>query len=147
MNDTNGTNSNGTQTNTSSNTNSGVVQESYESELSEIQDAFYDMVVEMLTKDTSTHVKVTLLSVNVRNAISHLTQDITRLCMFFGRQKTNDFLLPLIITFLNDRHDWELRCAFLNNIVGVSSFVGMDSLEHFILPCLLQALTGLITCI
>ena len=68
-------------------------------------------------------------------------KDITRLCTFFGKQKTNDFLLPLIITFLNDRHDWELRCAFLNNIVGVSSFVGMDNLEHFILPCLLQALT------
>jgi phosphoinositide-3-kinase regulatory subunit 4 len=40
------------------------------------------------------------------------------------------------------RHDWELRCAFFNNIVGVSAFVGMDSLEHYILPCILQALTG-----
>lgn len=64
------------------------------------------------------------------------------MCTFFGRQKTNDFLLPLIITFLNDRHDWELRCAFFQNIVGVSAFVGMDSLQLFILPCILQALTG-----
>lgn len=50
-------------------------------------------------------------------------------------------MLPLIITFLNDRHDWELRCAFFQNIVGVSAFVGMDSLQLFILPCILQALT------
>lgn len=79
-------------------------QESYDAELSEIQEAFYEIVVEMLTKDQSTAVRRTLLS------------DITRLCIFFGRQRTNDFLLPLIITFLNDRHDWELRCAFFQSI-------------------------------
>jgi phosphoinositide-3-kinase regulatory subunit 4 len=49
--------------------------------------------------------------------------------------------LPLIISYLNARHDWELRCAFFSNIVGISAFVGMDSLERFILPCIIQALT------
>src|SRR5689334_10026090 len=81
-------------------------QESYDAELAEIQEAFYEIVVEMLTKDQSTAVRRTLLS------------DITRLCIFFGRQRTNDFLLPLIITFLNDRHDWELRCAFFQSILN-----------------------------
>lgn len=98
--------------------------------MKEIQSNFYDVVEEMLTKDESTAVKVTLLS------------DITRLCIFFGKAKTSDYLLPLIITFLNDRHDWALRCAFFHNIVGVSAFVGMDSLEHFILPCILKDVTG-----
>ena len=38
-------------------------QESYDAELTEIQEAFYEVVVEMLTKDTSTAVRRTLLSV------------------------------------------------------------------------------------
>lgn len=38
-------------------------QESYDTELAEIQDAFYEVVVDLFTKDFSTPVKVTLLSV------------------------------------------------------------------------------------
>ncbi len=42
------------------------------------------------------------------------------------------------VQVLNDRSDWELRLAFFQNLVGVASFVGRDSLEHFILPCIAQ---------
>lgn len=35
----------------------------------------------------------------------------------------------------------QLRAAFFEHLVGVSSFVGRESLQHFILPCILQALT------
>lgn len=43
---------------------------------------------------------------------------ITRLCVFFGRQKANDVLLSHMITFLNDKNDWHLRGAFFDSIVG-----------------------------
>jgi phosphoinositide-3-kinase regulatory subunit 4 len=68
-------------------------------------------------------------------------QDLARLCQFFGRQKTNEFLLPLASTFLN-QPDWQLRAAFFRNIVGVSAFVGASSLETFILPLAEDAITS-----
>ncbi|TYZ60520.1 hypothetical protein PybrP1_009298 [[Pythium] brassicae (nom. inval.)] len=68
-----------------------------------------------------------------------LLVDITRLCVFFGRERTLDVVLPQLITFLNDR-DWELRGAFFDYIVGLCSFVGRVTVELYILPCIEQAL-------
>ena len=65
--------------------------------------------------------------------------DVTRLCVFMERQSTNDLLLPLLITFLNDR-DASLRAAFFDCIMGVCAFVGRASLQAFVLPCILQVL-------
>ncbi|OQR91864.1 phosphoinositide 3-kinase regulatory subunit [Achlya hypogyna] len=72
----------------------------------------------------------------VKRALLH---DITRLCIFFGRERTLDVVLPQLITFLNDR-DWELRATFFEFITGVCSFVGHVSVELYILPCIEQAL-------
>ncbi|TMW55206.1 hypothetical protein Poli38472_013097 [Pythium oligandrum] len=68
-----------------------------------------------------------------------LLVDITRLCIFFGRERTLDVVLPQLITFLNDR-DWELRGAFFDHIAGVCAFVGRVTVEQYILPCIEQAL-------
>ncbi|GAM27383.1 hypothetical protein SAMD00019534_105580 [Acytostelium subglobosum LB1] len=100
----------------------------YDAELSELQDLFYSKVNDLLTKDSCNTVKRIILS------------DIYRLCVFFGRQKTNDLVLPLITTFLNSK-DWQLRCAFFENIVAVCTVVGAGSLESFIYPMTLEALT------
>ena len=70
-----------------------------------------------------------------------LLADILRLCVLVGRERTCHRLLPLIITVLNHRGDWQLRAAFFENLVGIASYVGRESLQHFILPCILQALT------
>ena len=52
-----------------------------------------------------------------------LKNGITQLCVFFGRQKANDVLLSHMITFLNDKQDWQLRRAFFDSIVGVAAYV------------------------
>ncbi|KAL6072824.1 Serine/threonine-protein kinase, variant 2 [Balamuthia mandrillaris] len=104
-------------------------QGTYDAELNEIQEIFHDIVVYILTKETSSAVKRTLL------------MDITRLCIFFGREKTENTFLPHLSTLVNEHGDWELRCAFFHNIVGVSAFVGMVRLKAFILPCIYQCLT------
>jgi serine/threonine protein kinase/WD40 repeat protein len=70
----------------------------------------------------------------------NLLSDVTRLCIFFGRGRANDVLLSHMITYLNDR-DWQLRAAFAESVVGVGMFVGGKSLEEYILPLLMQALT------
>lgn len=46
-----------------------------------------------------------------------------------------------MITYLNDR-DWLLREAFFTSIVNVAAHVGSRSLEEYILPLMIQALSG-----
>lgn len=75
----------------------------------------------------------------VKRAILH---DISSLCIFLGRQKTNDVLLSHMITYLNDR-DWLLRYAFFESIVDVAACAGGRSLEEYILPLMAQALSGM----
>ena len=74
----------------------------------------------------------------VKRAVLH---NISSLCVFLGRQKTNDVLLSHMITYLNDR-DWLLRYAFFESIVDVAACAGGRSLEEYILPLMIQALSG-----
>ena len=52
-------------------------------------------------------------------------------------------LLGHMITYLNDR-DWLLRYAFFESIVDVAACVGGRSLEEYIFPLMVQALSGLL---
>ena len=62
------------------------------------------------------------------------------LCIFFGVAQANDIILTHLNTYLNDR-DWMLKCAFFDTIVGMSAFLGTSTLEKFILPLMIQAVT------
>ncbi|XP_059638259.1 serine/threonine-protein kinase VPS15 [Cornus florida] len=74
---------------------------------------------------------------NIRRA---LLQDIGNLCWFFGQRQSNDFLLPILPAFLNDR-DEQLRAVFYGQIVYVCFFVGQRSVEEYLLPYIEQALS------
>ncbi|KAG9307924.1 hypothetical protein JVU11DRAFT_12894 [Chiua virens] len=73
----------------------------------------------------------------VKRAVLH---NISALCIFLGRQRTNDVILSHMITYLNDR-DWLLRQAFFDSIVDVAACAGGRSLEEYILPLMVQALS------
>lgn len=47
-----------------------------------------------------------------------------------------------MITYLNDR-EWLLRHAFFDAIVDVAACAGGRSLEEYILPLMIQALSGM----
>jgi phosphoinositide-3-kinase regulatory subunit 4 len=79
----------------------------------------------------------------VKRAVLH---NISSLCIFLGVQTTNDVLLSHMITYLNDR-DWLLRLAFFESIVDVAACAGGRSLEEYILPLMVQALSGELFCI
>ncbi|KAF7730449.1 Serine/threonine-protein kinase [Apophysomyces ossiformis] len=102
-------------------------ESSYDSSLHDLQSTIQEQVTILLI-DSESSVKRALLT------------NITCLCVFFGRQKANDILLSHMITYLNDR-DWMLRSAFFESIKGVGTFVGSRSLEEYILPLMIQALT------
>jgi len=74
----------------------------------------------------------------VKRAVLH---NINALCVFLGGQRTNDVVLSHMITYLNDR-DWLLRHAFFESIVDVAACAGGRSLDEYILPLMVQALSG-----
>ncbi|XP_056167022.1 serine/threonine-protein kinase VPS15-like isoform X1 [Syzygium oleosum] len=69
-----------------------------------------------------------------------LLQDVGMLCCFFGQRQSNDFLLPILPAFLNDR-DEQLRAVFYGQIIYVCFFVGQRSVEEYLLPYIEQALS------
>jgi phosphoinositide-3-kinase regulatory subunit 4 len=75
--------------------------------------------------------------VSVRRA---MLRSVSDLCVFFGSPRANDVVLSHLNTYLNDP-DWMLKCAFFEAVVGVAVFVGGASLEGYILPLMVQALT------
>ena len=69
-----------------------------------------------------------------------LLGSVSSLCVFFGTAKANDVILTYLNTYVNDP-DWMLRCAFFHTSVGVATFIGGTSLEEFLLPLMIQALS------
>uniref|UniRef100_A0A674MMQ6 non-specific serine/threonine protein kinase n=1 Tax=Takifugu rubripes TaxID=31033 RepID=A0A674MMQ6_TAKRU len=102
--------------------------ENYDSELQALHEMVQQKVVTLLS-DSENIVKQSLME-----------NGITRLCIFFGRQKANDVLLSHMITFLNDKNDWHLRGAFFDSIVGVAAYVGWQS-SSILKPLLQQGLS------
>ncbi|KAJ3746567.1 hypothetical protein DFH05DRAFT_1607341 [Lentinula detonsa] len=100
---------------------------SYETSLQDLQSSIQEQLSTLLVDSSSI----------VKRAVLH---HISYLCIFLGRQRTNDVLLSHMITYLNDR-DWLLRHAFFESIVDVAACAGGRSLEEYILPLMIQALS------
>eukprot|EP01156_Anaeramoeba_ignava_P011516 Anaeramoba_ignava/a483709_22.p1 GENE.a483709_22~~a483709_22.p1 ORF type:complete len:1912 (+),score=612.18 a483709_22:65-5800(+) len=69
-----------------------------------------------------------------------LVKNITELGVFFGTEISNDTLLPLLITFLNDK-DWQLRNEFFDHILDLLPFLVTKTVKNIILPCVIEFLT------
>ena len=82
----------------------------------------------MLLADSANSVKQALME-----------HSVTKLAVFFGKQKANDVILSHMITFLNDKEDCQLRLSFYDNIIGVAAFVGWQC-SPILLPLLQQGL-------
>lgn len=92
-----------------------------------IHGIFEDLAVLLLTDDNP-KIKASLVD------------NIYPLCRFLGVDKTNDIILPHLITYLNDP-DSNLRLYFLNSILNIGPFVGLLSFEQYLLPLLIQTLS------
>ncbi|XP_044262700.1 phosphoinositide 3-kinase regulatory subunit 4 isoform X2 [Tribolium madens] len=100
----------------------------YELELQALHE-MVEQTVSILLTDSQALVKQTLIE-----------NGITKLCVFFGKQKANDVLLSHMITFLNDKDDKQLRGSFFDCIVGVAAYIGWHC-SGILTPLLLQGLT------
>lgn len=100
----------------------------------------YDVNRQSIVEKFEEHT-IALLSDNDSAVRKALLKEIIPLCLFFGKQKTNDIILSHILTYLNDQ-DSSLKIQFFDCIIGLSPFIGPVGLEMYILPLMLQALSN-----
>ena len=107
-----------------------LINSNYAAELAALHETVSRWVVHITTdrSEQSSPVKRALLT------------DMTRLCDFFGLEGVMAFVLPQLLSFLNDRKDWQLREALFECLPSVCSIIGRAATEHFVLPCLETAL-------
>ncbi|XP_041971823.1 phosphoinositide 3-kinase regulatory subunit 4 [Aricia agestis] len=105
-----------------------AVNINYETELSALHEMVRSTVLNLLT-DSQAVVKRALVE-----------NGITKLCVFFGKQKANDVILSHMVTFLNDKEEAALRGCFFERVVGVAAYVGQHA-ASILLPLLQQGLT------
>ena len=72
-----------------------------------------------------------------------LVENILPLCHFFGIDKTNEIILPHLISYLNETSTIGLKLAFLSSTLKLAPYVGVLTFEQYILPLLIQALGDL----
>jgi phosphoinositide-3-kinase regulatory subunit 4 len=107
-----------------------LISSSYSSDLSALHETVSRWVVH-ITTDLSEH------SSPVKRA---LLADMARLCNFFGLDGVMAFILPQVLSFLNDRKDWQLRATLFEHLQDICQFIGRAATEHFVLPILETAL-------
>ena len=107
-----------------------LISSTYNSELAALHETVCRWVVH-ITTDQSEH------SSPPKRA---LLCDLARLCNFFGLDGVMAFILPQILSFLNDRKDWQLRASLFEYLPSVCQIIGRAATEHFVLPCLETAL-------
>ncbi|XP_052743636.1 phosphoinositide 3-kinase regulatory subunit 4 [Bicyclus anynana] len=124
--------------------------------LAETAVRFLDQTQNMADKEAANinyETELSALHEMVRSTVSYLLTDsqavvkralvengITKLCVFFGKQKANDVILSHMVTFLNDKEEVALRGCFFERVVGVASYVGQHA-APILLPLLQQGLT------
>ncbi|XP_060807127.1 phosphoinositide 3-kinase regulatory subunit 4 [Amyelois transitella] len=124
--------------------------------LAETAVRFLDQTQNMVDKEAAKinyETELSALHEMVRSTVSYLLTDsqavvkralvdngITKLCIFFGKQKANDVILSHMVTFLNDKEEVALRGCFFDRVVGVASYVGQHA-APILVPLLQQGLT------
>ena len=107
-----------------------LITSTYNSELAALHETVSRWVIH-ITTDQSEH------SSPPKRA---LLGEMARLCNFFGLDGVMAFILPQILSFLNDRKDWQLRSTLFEVLPSVCQMIGRAATEHFVLPCLETAL-------
>lgn len=104
------------------NTGDTLENNTYAADLASLQETFSRWLLHICT-DTSEHASF---------AKRALLEQIAPLSAFFASDSL--FLLPQVLTFLNERKDWELRAALFEHLPAVCH--GRSATEEYVWPCL-----------
>ncbi|KAK6460734.1 hypothetical protein DFJ63DRAFT_299564 [Scheffersomyces coipomensis] len=108
------------------NTNYGDDYNTFNISKDQLDIPFKDLTLKILI-DSNSYVKISLIN------------NILPLCDYFGVDKTNDIILPHLISYLNDSN-YSIRLSFLSSVLEIAPFVAVLSFEQYILPLLIQTL-------
>ncbi|KAL7549765.1 hypothetical protein ACHAWF_013027 [Thalassiosira exigua] len=106
-----------------------TVKSSYDADLAVLHEVVMRWVIH-ITTDASDH------SSQSKQA---LLCGLPRLCNFFGADYSFQ-ILPILLAFLNDRQNWQLRAALCQHLPSVCVSVGRAATEQFVIPCIETAL-------
>jgi phosphoinositide-3-kinase regulatory subunit 4 len=98
----------------------------YDKEHAACQYRIMELVMQLMVTDTATAAS-TVEGNAVRETL--MRSHIERLCSFLGRARTTDFLLPHMITMLNEKTDWWVRAAFFDALAPVLACIGWESVD------------------
>lgn len=107
-----------------------LIRSTYSSDLSTLHETVSIWVIKIST-DVSEH------SSPAKRA---LLNDMARLCNFFGLDGVMAFILPQVLSYLNDRIDWQLRSSLFDHLQSVCQFIGRAATEFCVMPILETAL-------
>ena len=106
-----------------------IINSTYDSDLAVLHEVVFRWVIH-ITTDTSDH------SCQSKQA---LLSGLPLLCNFFGADYSFQ-ILPILLAFLNDRQNWQLRAALCRHLPSVCVSVGRAATEQFVIPCIETAL-------
>ncbi|KAJ9451187.1 putative serine/threonine-protein kinase VPS15 [Diplonema papillatum] len=102
----------------------------------------YDADLNRLQNHFETLIRLLVLDGDVSAWVTRaFLSDIPKLCLFYGRQRTNNFIIPTLtisVLFLN-APDFQVRRDLQRQLVGIALFVGATFLSY-ILPCIKEGL-------
>ena len=107
-----------------------LIKSTYDSDLLTLHQTISQWVVHIVTdsSDASSPPKKALV------------KNLACLCNFFGHYGVMKFVLPQILTFLNDKSDWQLRAALCQHLPSACAVVGRAATELIVIPCIETAL-------
>ncbi|XP_067950681.1 phosphoinositide 3-kinase regulatory subunit 4-like [Watersipora subatra] len=98
--------------------------------------------VEMQTLHDLVQAKAVSLLSDSDNSVKRamLRHSVAGLAVIFGKQKASDVILSHMITYLNDKKDWQLRAEFFLCVDSIMSYIGWQS-TLVLKPLIEQSLT------
>ena len=103
----------------------------YDKEYEAYQNRLTEIIMYLITDVGQSNSNGAASTGSSSNAVKEtlIRSDISKLCSFFSRQKTAEFLLPHMITILNEKTDWSVRAAFFDALCPVLTCIGWESVE------------------
>ncbi len=118
---------NGTTNTSSSSSSSRKSTINYDADLNNLHDSFQKMIEKIVATDPTTGADFA-----VKNA---LISQIMKLCMFFGRDRIDRWLLPWLLSIFNINikgiAQWRLQVSVLHSLSTIGAFVGSEAFDIF----------------
>ncbi len=97
-----------------------LIDGSFDFELDRLRDSVGNIISNLVAAARTTSNSDRFIHSMIKQA---LLKNLASLCYFFGPEKSNEKVFPWMISFMNDREDWQLRRIFFNTITAAAPYI------------------------